>query len=399
MSNSLPDKYFLELAEKWRNRTITKDELKELEQWYQQNQNEPIEIPNSFAASEQEHGERILRAIKQRAGIKAAELQSTDRQEAIAMRRSIFFKYAAAVVVLILTSTVLYLLYTDKSKTEVLQHNVAKIQEDIIPLRQGAVLTLSNGKQIVLDSTKGNIANEGGVSIVNRDGSVVYDQAKARSLKAEIVYNTISTPKGRQYQLTLQDGSKVWLNAASSVRFPTVFTGKDRILEITGEVYFEVVHNNAKPFIVSVNDMQVEVLGTHFNINSYNDNGYTKTTLLEGKVRVTSKGNIAVLKPGQQAQVNPLTSQPINVVNDVDLEEVMAWKNGIFRFNNSNIQSIMKQVERWYDVDVVYQVPTDNLNFSGYVGKKESVSQILKIMELTGLVHFKIEGRTITVTK
>ena len=397
VSNPLTNKYFLELAEKWRNQTITDDELKELEQWYQQSQDTPIEIPHSFAASEQELSERILKGIKQKAGIETAELQPTNKVISIGINRFRFFKYAAAV--LVLASATLYFLSTKKSKTDVLQQNVAKVQEDITPIREGAILTLSNGKQIVLDSTKGNIANEAGVSVINKDGRIVYNQSKTREPESEIFYNIISTPRGKQYQLTLQDGSKIWLNAASSIRFPAVFTGKERRVEITGEAYLEVVHNDAKPFIVSVNNMQVEVLGTHFNINSYNDDGYTKTTLLQGKVRTTSNGRMAILKPGQQAQISQSASEPIKVVDDVDLEEVMAWKNGIFRFNNSNIQSIMKQVERWYDVDVAYQVPTENLNFSGYVGKKENVSQILKIMELTGLVHFKIEGRTITVTR
>lgn len=404
VSNSLPDKYFLELAEKWLNQTITEDELGELEQWYQQNQDNPVEIPYNFASSEQEHRERILSAIKQKATIQIVEPQSTHRLAAIATRRLQFIKYAAAAAVLVLVSTSLYLLYTGKYKNEDRQQNVAKIREDILPPKQGAILTLSNGKQIVLDSAIGNIAHEGGVSVVNKDGSVIYNKSKARILKDEIVYNTISTPKGRQYHLTLHDGSTVWLNAASSVRFPAVFTGRERIVEITGEVYFDVVHDDARPFIVHVSSpegigMQVEVLGTHFNINSYNDDGYAKTTLLDGKVRVTSSGNIAVLKPGQQAEVDQSANQPIRILNDIDLEEVMAWKNGIFHFNNANIRSIMKQVERWYDVDIVYEVPVDNLDFSGHVGKKGNVSHILKIMELTGLVHFEIKGRTITVKK
>jgi hypothetical protein len=397
VSNPLPDTYFLELAEKWRNQTITDDELRKLEQWYNQNQDETIEIPYSFASSEKELSERILYAIKQKAGIEAVESEPSDRVITIRKYWSPFFKYAA--VVLILSCTILYFLNTKPSKTEVSQQNVEGVREDIVPLTEGAILTLSNGTQILLDSVKGKIANEGGISVINKDGSVVYDQYKNQQPKSEILYNTISTPKGKQYQLTLQDGSKVWLNAASSIRFPNAFTGKDRRVEITGEAYLEVAHNVAIPFIVSVDNMQVEVLGTRFDINSYNDDGYTKTTLIQGKVRTVSNGKIAVLKPGQQAQISQSSGEPIKIVEDVDLEEVMAWRDGIFRFKNSNIQSIMKQVERWYDVNVEYKVPTENLNFSGYVGKKEDVSQILKIMELTGLVHFKIEGRTIVVTK
>lgn len=181
MSNPLHDKYFLELAEKWRNQTITDDELKELEQWYKQDQDNTIEIPHSFAASEQELSERILKAIKQKAGIDPLELQATTNVIPIKKYPFRFFKYAAAV--LILTSAILYFLYTGKPKAQAPQQSTANVQEEILPPTAGAVLTLSNGKRIVLDTAKGHIANEGGVSVVNKDGSVVYSQPKTHDAK------------------------------------------------------------------------------------------------------------------------------------------------------------------------------------------------------------------------
>jgi transmembrane sensor len=397
VSEPMPDKYFLELAEKWSKQTITEGELKELEQWYQQNQDQPIEVPQTFAASEQELGDRILNAIRQKAGIQTRTDLLADKATSTRIARIRFLKYAAAV--LIFASSIIYVLNSKKPKSEVKGSPVARAAEEIVPPSQGAILTLSSGKQIILDDRRGTVANEGGVSVISKNGGVVYDQKNTIGPKSEILYNTVSTPRGRQYQLTLEDGTKIWLNAASSVRFPAVFSNKDRRVEVTGEAYLEVVHNDAKPFIVTVNNMQVEVLGTRFNVNSYNDDGFTKTTLLQGKVKASNNAAIAILKPGQQAMAGQYSDGTIKVVDDIDLEEVMAWKNGIFRFNNSNIRSIMKQVERWYDVDVIYQVSTEDLDFSGYVGKKEDVSQILKIMELTGLVHFKIQGRTIVVTK
>jgi transmembrane sensor len=397
VAKPVADKYFLELAEKWRNQTITDGELKELELWYQQHQDQPVEIPHTFAASEQELGSRILNAIRQNSGIQTDEVLSTGKTMSVKMARMQYLKYAAAVV--IFASAILYVLSSQKARREAIRQPVSRIKQEIVPPSQGAILTLSNGKQIVLDDIKGTVANEGGVSVINKAGSVVYDQQNINGSKTDILYNTVSTPRGRQYQLTLEDGTKIWLNAASSVRFPAVFANKERRVEVTGEAYLEVAHKASKPFIVSVNDMEVEVLGTRFNVNSYNDDGFTKTTLLEGKVKAFNNGAIATLKPGQQALASQSINGAIKVVDDIDLDEVMAWKDGIFRFNNSNIRWIMKQVERWYDVDVIYQVPTENLDFSGYVGKKENVSQILKIMELTGLVHFKIDGRTIIATK
>jgi transmembrane sensor len=268
--------------------------------------------------------------------------------------------------------------------------------KDISPGAQGAILTLSDGRQVILDSTKGNIANEGGVAINNKNGSVSYSPVSTHaSLLA--VYNTISTPRGRQYQLTLQDGTEVWLNAQSSIRFPTSFTGKERVVEITGEAYFEVAHDASHPFIVTKGETSVTVLGTHFNVNAYDDEGGLKVTLLQGSVRVSAnrQQQTAIIKPGEQAKLTP-NSQWL-IVNP-DLDAVTAWKNGTFKFNETDIQSVMRQAERWYDVTIQYPngVPSDV--FSGTISRNVGLKDFLKILEYSD-IDVKIDGRIVIIKK
>jgi ferric-dicitrate binding protein FerR (iron transport regulator) len=214
-------------------------------------------------------------------------------------------------------------------------------------------------------------------------------------LPTEVLYNTVSTPRGGQYQLTLSDGSKVWLNASSSLRFPTAFPGTERRVEITGEAYFEVAGNESKPFVVDIAGKgEVEVLGTQFNINAYEDEPAIKTTLLEGKVKVSESNGSqsSVLKPGQQAQL----ANGIRVMDNVDMEEIMAWKTGWFYFDRQELPAIMRQVSRWYDVDVRYEGRISKKSFSGIVGRDNDIKDVLKIMENAG-IRFRIEGSSITV--
>ena len=206
-------------------------------------------------------------------------------------------------------------------------------------------------------------------------------------------YNTLSTPNGGQYQLILPDGSKVWLNASSSIHFPTVFKGNERDVTVTGEVYFEVAKNAAMPFKITVKDMEVQVLGTHFDIMAYDDENAMRTTLLEGSVKVTKGSVNRMLVPGQQSIINEL---PDIKVADADLEEVMAWKNGLFQFNGLDIQTVMRQISRWYDVDVVYEGKIPTGHFTGVVNRSNDISQVLKIMQAGG-VRFKMDGRKLVV--
>jgi ferric-dicitrate binding protein FerR (iron transport regulator) len=255
---------------------------------------------------------------------------------------------------------------------------------------------------VVLDSTNnGAITKQGNVTVIKLDDGQLSYKRSASTTSSTISYNTVSTPRGGQYQLVLTDGTKVWLNAASSLRFPTSFIGNDRRVEITGEAYFEVAHDNKKPFFVAVADMNVEVLGTHFNINAYPDERTIKTTLLEGAVKVESQNQSALLVPGEQARLlnAPLEdgNRRLQTINHVDLEQVVAWKNGKFQFNQASVETIMRQVSRWYDVEVVFEGPIPDKRFNGKMYRNVNASQVLSILEEGG-IHFRIEGNKVTVT-
>jgi transmembrane sensor len=212
-------------------------------------------------------------------------------------------------------------------------------------------------------------------------------------------YNTISTPRGGQYQVLLPDGSKVWLDAASSLRFPTAFTGGERLVELTGEAYFQIAGDASRPFKVHIpsTSTEIQVLGTDFNVAAYAEEGDIRTTLIGGAVRVTAAGKAAVLEPGQQARVTEGGTAALNVVSGVHTDDVIAWKNGLFKFEEASIQSIMRQVARWYDVDVVYDGKVDQ-QFIGTIPRQVQLSTLLKILESTGWVHFMIQGKKVTVT-
>ncbi|QNA45979.1 FecR family protein [Lacibacter sediminis] len=308
------------------------------------------------------------------------------------------YKWLSAAASLLLIISVTYLLINRKNENSDTAGQVTKIVKDqIVPGGDKAVLTLADGTVVVLDSA-GNktVANQGDVTVINIDGKLSYMEGTADG-NNELLYNTISTPKGGQYQLLLADGSKIWLNAASSLRFPTAFNGHTREVELTGEGYFEVAHNPKQPFHVKVNDMEVAVLGTHFNINSYSDEPLIKTTLTEGKVQVTKGTNHVFLNPGQQAVVTKANrSDQIQIQYNIDVEEILAWKNGIFSYNNRDIKEIMRQVARWYDVEVAYEADL-NETFTGGLPRSKSITDLLKIIEATTKVKFEINGKKVTV--
>lgn len=272
---------------------------------------------------------------------------------------------------------------------------------DLPPGRNHAVLTLSNGQKIVLnEKTNGEIAKQSGVSITKaQDGTIIYhlDQAVAADTKAtegKLEYNTIATPRGGKYQVNLPDGSKVWLNAATVLKYPVVFAANERRVELTGEAYFEITKNKQQPFHVKTAAQDVEVLGTHFNVNAYTDEQAVKTTLLEGSVKLLALNTIpeaklpgnVVLTPRQQAT---LTASGFNVA-DADIEETMSWKNGMFEFRNSDLTSIMREASRWYDVDVVYEGGIPDVKFSGEVSRDVNASTFLEMLKYLD-VKFNIE--------
>jgi transmembrane sensor len=306
--------------------------------------------------------------------------------------------FAAAAILIFIISGLGYFLYSKPGEEKAAHQIVGAspvVPSDIAPPKASkAVLTLANGKEIFLDSSgNGTLANEGNMSIVKtNEGEIVY-KGHESSL---IGYNTLSLPKGsKPMRLALSDGSIVWLNAASSVTYPSAFNEKDRKVSITGEAYFEVAKSNNQPFIVNHRGVSVKVLGTHFNVNTYEDENDIKITLLEGSVDVSGGGINNILRPGQQARVS---QQGTKVSDLVDLEEVMAWKNGQFYFGGNNIKSIMRQIEKYYDVEVEYKddVP---YQFVAKISRQVNVSEFLEKLELTNLIHFTIAGKKIIVTK
>ena len=271
------------------------------------------------------------------------------------------------------------------------------VKKDIAPGGNKAVLTLANGSTIVLDNAHdGVLAQQGGTNVEKLDaGSLAYNTGGKD--KEEVMYNTIATPNGGQYQVILPDGSKVWLNAASSLRFPTRFEGKERSVELTGEAYFEVAKHSSMPFRVKVpgNGMDVQVLGTEFDVMAYGNEQTSNTTLVNGKVNVVSKGAVRALEPGKQTILDNQTKAMR--VADANVEQVVAWKNGLFRFRETGIRELMRQVERWYNVQVVYETEGKDQDFTGVVSRNQPVSALLQMLELTGTVHFRIEDKKIIV--
>jgi len=302
----------------------------------------------------------------------------------------------AAAVVFIALSILLYnylkpanAVFTGKNLKTALQH-------DAFPGGNHATLTLANGTTVKLDdSPNGTLANQGASKISKiANGQLVCKVISFPHSDEKNIENTITTPRGGQYQILLADGSKVWLNAASSLRFPVNFNGRFRQVEITGEAYFEVAKNAGKPFIVKTRNAEVQVLGTHFNIMDYDDEPASKTTLLEGSVKIKSINSANVLKPGEQAVLNKYGK--INVVNNIDTESETDWKNGIFSFKEAGIEDVMRQVSRWYDVSISYEGTIPVKQLTGTISRNVKASELLSMLSYTG-INFKIEGKKIIV--
>lgn len=266
-------------------------------------------------------------------------------------------------------------------------------KNDVAPGSNKALLTLSDGSTVALDSAGNQLIRQGATTIRQHNGLLQY---KAQDAESRIAYNTLTTPRGGQFKIVLPDGTRVWLNAASSIRYPIAFTQNERRVNITGEAYFEVAGNAAKPFMVDVNgSAEVEVLGTHFNINAYKDEAAINTTLLEGKVRVnTNQQPGVILKPGQQASLS--TNGTLQVSRDVDTAQVIAWKDGWFQFHMANLPEVMRQISRWYDVEVSYKGDITDAVFEGRIQRNLTLAQMLKILEKYH-VRFHVEGKAITV--
>jgi len=305
----------------------------------------------------------------------------------------------AAILILVLGMGTFLMLVNKRAVPSIAAEKMApSLKNDVEPGKQGAVLTLADGRSVVLDSLQnGVIATQNGSKILLNNGHLIYDKHSLAEDNAQ--YNVITTPRGRQFQLTLADGTQVWLNAGSSLRYPTYFDGKERKVEITGEAYFEVAKNVRMPFKVSINnETEIEVLGTHFNVNAYENEATINTTLLEGSVKVRHNSENDFIKPGQQLQVaQPNNSfQKSRLLNNVNITRIMAWKDGVFDFEDATLSEVMHQLERWYDIDVVYEKGIPKLEFYGRVGRDLTLSNLLRGLRMSK-VNFRLEGRQLVV--
>ena len=396
--------HLVDLFQRYLDDQCTAAEIKQLLEYFDAGDNEALLKELVLHTLEEEHGhaaasdaltESVLVNIK--AAIRAKSEPAPVRTIPLYQRN--WFR-AAAVACIVLLATVTGFLLTGPKRNATPAAPAPEIaQTNIVPGKDAAKLTLADGRVIVLDSAaNGTLARQGAADVTKQNGAISYGQS---ATSPDPLFNTLATARGNQYQLKLADGSRVWLNAASSIRFPIAFTGKERRVEVTGEVYFEVAHDAAKPFIVQIYSAtgadggSVRVLGTHFNVNAYEEDGHIKTTLQEGSVQFSRNHQSRTLAPGQQA-IAGYTQNNISLAA-ANLDKELAWKNGVFLFEEDPIEHIMRQISRWYDIDVAYEGDISRETFSGLLSRNSQLSQVLKILEVGGL-RYKLEGKKLIVT-
>jgi len=389
--NSHQEKLFA-LLKKYREGLATPEETAFVELYY-----DYFKTAEDGYDSLSEAGKRdMAKLLWGKVGRRIEEIEERERGEGVAWmggaggrRRLLPMMSAAAAVLLLLVSAYL-LLRPGKRAT-----GKTAVAVDLAPGGNKAVLILDDGTKIALDSAAtGTVATQGVVHIVKTATDELSYRATAHPGEA-VSYNTLQTPRGGQYRLTLPDGTRVWLNSASSIRYPSAFTGKDRQVEVSGEAYFDVAKDVQKPFLVRTRNMQVQVLGTAFNLMAYADEEEVQTTLVTGAVEVVKDKERQLVKPGQQAVLADGAAS--FRVGEADLKSVLAWKDGFFRFDGGGIAAIMRQMARWYDVEIVYEGAPPAEQFYGFLPRQQYASQILDALELTQNVHFRMEGKKIVV--
>lgn len=316
-----------------------------------------------------------------------ADKSSTAATLKVSYRK--WWQYAAAVVIAGSLTGLFFWQMNNRPRPAV------KVAENIAPGTNKAILQLANGQRIVLtDVQNGVVGQQGMAQVVKLDsGFVAYQPGKTGSAAA-VEYNTLTTPRGGQFKVMLPDGSLVWLNAASSLKYPSSFTGNKRVVELTGEAYFEVATNARQPFYVKSKGQEVMVLGTSFNINAYDDEPLTATTLLSGKIKVSGPAFSGILQPGEQYQQRGGKDWQLN--KDIDTENVMAWKKGLFSFNHEDVTTVMRQLARWYDVTVVFETKNRQQQFVGEIPRNVSLEKALEILKFSD-IHYVVTGRTIKI--
>jgi len=388
------------LVERHMNNTISTSELEELSDFIEQSGNEALFSQVMMNLLERgPQGEGDLTPYEDLAD--KALFISKPANHVPARTFNIGRWSAAAACILLVVLAGIYFRHNKPSTQPRLVKKTNTTKDLIVPGKNGAILTLADGSSVLLDSLgNGKVASQNGADLVIAQGKLAY--STTGNISGEIAYNTLSTPKGRQFHIKLPDGTEVWLNAASSIHYPTIFTGKDRTVELTGEAYFEVAGNPDMPFIVKIDQSAgIKVLGTHFNVNAYRNEPVMKTTLLEGSIQfhtgidVDPREQIVKLRPGQQSQLETGTHK-LAVESDVETEKAVAWKNGIFNFNDASLQEVMNQLERWYDIEVAYENNISPIRFFGKMTKNIPLNDLLLILEKSK-VHFKVEGRRLIV--
>lgn len=355
---------FLELLQRYQEGTLTPEEKRLLDTWY-----------NIYGA------ESTSELNAEQLAITEAELQ--NRLPVIPVKvRPLWPRIAVAASILVMLSAGTYIAMHQSPPLQI-------VQNDIAPGHNQATLTLANGKKIILtQGMKGQLATQGATTIQAADSNITYNSG---AKETQVSNNTLTTARGEKspYPLVLADGTKVWLNAASSITFPTAFPGKERIVKITGEVYFEVAHHDRQTFKVESPGQITEDVGTHFNIMSYADEASSKVTLVEGAVKV----NDHLLKPGEQT----INNNGVIKIAEVNVNFELAWKDGYFRFNDAPITDVMRELARWYNIEVIYDGPQTRERFNAKISRYKNISAVLRILEKTKGVHFKVEGRRVTV--
>lgn len=375
-------RYLATLFQKYLEGQVTEEEKKIIARWlvHLDLSGEPL-----TTAELQAKAELSRQALKERLAPDRIQTRSTFR----------FPFWLRSVAAVLLVGILIFFYRKQETSSVVPQQQVAK---ELLPGGSKAVLTLDDGSTINLTTVKnGELARQGNASVTKEEaGQVVYEAPGSNQQeRSTLHFNTISTPRAGQYQVVLPDGTKAWLNAASYIRFPTAFDGYERQVEVGGEVYFEVQKNKDKPFKVTCAGQTLTVLGTHFNVNAYPEEGVVKTTLLEGSVKISNGASDVVLKPGQQAALRAGIHE-ILVSEAENPDEAIAWKNGFFQFEKADIRTIMNQISRWYDVDITFADHLPAQHYSGKISRNVNASKVLKVLELSG-IHFNIEGRNIIV--
>ena len=389
---SLEPEYIELLADKKLKGTITPEEQVVLEEWLNREPSAEI-VWNSDDEDEHMLRERLLKRIKADAGIVSPTV----------VKGRMLYRYrlaAAAVLFLVMGSLLGYFLFFSKDTSPIMATSEFEVEDlSVPPGHNGAILTLSNGQQVILDNLEaGTVAVEGSRLLIKQEGKLAYQgNTEEESLRdgGQELHNTLTTPRGREFQIILADGTKVWLNAASSITYPTSFTGTERRVTVTGEVYFEVVHDAKKPFVVSVDEAEVKVLGTHFSVMAYPEEKEVKTTLLEGSVSVSKGGNQVIIKPGQQAGFTKQSDQIR--VKGVEVDQIVAWINGKLSLNDLGGEAIMRNLSRWYDVDVEFEGSVSQEHFWGLINRNVHLEEMLKVLRASG-IEANIKGRKVIVS-